>query len=94
MEASQVLRSCYQGDTAKSDHIIYAYRFLDENGQTVSGHDDDGEWSASQILMELLQDKGINDGILIVTRKHGGQNLGKQRFDIIRQVAHEALPMD
>ena len=31
MEASQVLRSCYQGDTAKSDHIIYAYRLLDVN---------------------------------------------------------------
>ena len=29
MEASQVLRSCYQGDTAKSDHIIYAYRLID-----------------------------------------------------------------
>ena len=44
--------------------------------------------------MDLLQDKGITEGILIVTHKHGGQNLGKQRFDIIRQVAHEALPVD
>ena len=28
----------------------------------------DGEWSASQILMDLLQDKDITEGILLVTR--------------------------
>ena len=91
-EACNVLRALYQGETAKSDHLIYAYRFIDVEGKTVSGHEDDGEWSASEILLDLLQETDVTGGMLIMSCTYGGQNLGKQRFDIIKQIAKDALP--
>ena len=91
-EACKVLRALHQGETVRSDHLVYAYRYIDVNGHTLSGHDDDGEWCASEILLELLQQKDITDGIVVVSRIYGGQNLGKQRFDIIRQTAQDIIP--
>ena len=60
----------------------------------MSGHSDDGEWNASNILKDLLQKHGQSEAILVVSRKFGGIKLGKQRFDIIKQVASEVLPRD
>ena len=63
---------------SKSHHIIYTYNYLDVNGQQVSGNSDDGEWSASCLLKDKLK---CFQGILMVTRRHDGPNLGKQRFE-------------
>ena len=93
-EAVQSLRALLQNDlTSKSDHIIYAYNYGGEDGQIVTGHCDDGEWGASSILCELLKQRNISNAILVVTRKYGGTNLGKQRFQIIKQVACNVLDL-
>ena len=90
-EGSSVLRALNQNlDTVSCDHIIYACSTTDLDGKTISGHSD-GEWGAGTILHDLLQVNNANDCILIVTRKFGGDNLGKQRFDLIRKSAIEAL---
>ena len=93
-DAIQMLRALHQNDVAESDHLIYAYRLTDADGQAMSGHSDDGEWNASNILKDLLQRHGQSEVILVVSRKFGGIKLGKQRFDIIKQVASEVLPRD
>ena len=91
-EAKQVLRALHQRETvAECNHVVYTYRFIDLDGQQVSGYSDDGEWTASLMLMDLLKEKGLDEAILVVTRKYGGLNLGKKRFDIIKQVAAEAM---
>ena len=91
-EVKKVIRALHQHETvADSNHIIYAYRFIDLDGQQVCGHSDDGEWTASVMLMDLLKEKGFEEAILVVTRKYGGINLGKKRFDLIKQVAKEAM---
>ena len=76
---------------SKSDHILYAYEFTDGDGEQIAGYCDDGEWSGSQILRDILEKRKINNAIVIVSRVHGGTNLGKARFHLIRRVAESAL---
>ena len=91
-EAIQSLRAILQNNLgSRSDHIIYAYNYTDFDGHTVSGYCDDGEWSAGVILKDLLQERNISNSILIVSRLHGGTNLGKTRFELIRKAATEVL---
>ena len=91
-EAIAVLRALHQNEVvADSDHVIYTYRYIDLDGEQIEGYSDDGEWTASKLLMDLLKTNGQNEAILVVTRKFGGNKLGKRRFDIIKQVATSAL---
>ena len=91
-EAIKVLRALHQNEVvADSDHVIYAYRYIDLDGEQIEGYSDDGEWTASALLMDLLKTNGINEAILVVTRKFGGNKLGKQRFQIIEQVATQVI---
>ena len=64
---------------------------MDINSEISSSYNDDGEWKASQLLVNLLDQKNIARGILVVTRQYGGVKPGRQRFDLIKQVAAEAL---
>ena len=50
---------------------------MDISGEISSGYNDDGEWKASQLLVNLLDQKNIAHGILVVTRKYGGVKLGR-----------------
>lgn len=87
-EAVKVLRALHQNEVvADSDHVIYAYRYTDLDGEDIEGYSDDGEWTASKLLMDILKMNEIHEAILVVTRKFGGKKLGKQRFEIIKQVA-------
>ena len=52
---------------------------------------DDEEWKAGMILMDLLNQKGLTEVILIVSRKYGGINLGRKRFELIKKVAVNAI---
>ena len=91
-EGIQALRALLQSEkTLKSSHIMYAYNYIDENGETITGHSDDGEWGGSCILSDLLKEKSISNAILMVTRIYGGQNLGNKRFTYIKQVATDVL---
>ena len=72
-----------------AEHRVYAYRFLNEKGEVVSGHSDDKEWGASQLLMQELEEAGTSK-MVVVTRYYGGLNLGQRRFDIYSQAARAA----
>ena len=78
-EATQSLRAIYQNKTlVRSHHVVYAYNYIDPDGQPISGYSDDGEWQASVILKDLLEASIGSNGILIVTRRPDGPNVGKQ----------------
>ena len=82
-DATQALRSLAQNyDIAKNDHWIYAYNITGLDAQVKCGYNDDEEWKAGTILMELL--KGLSEVILIMTRKYVGINLGKKFFELIK----------
>ena len=67
-QGSQALRAIMQDSIfAKSDHILYAYEYMDGDGQHTTGYCDDGEWTGSQILSEMLRQRHITNAILIVT---------------------------
>ena len=59
----------------------------------ITGHSDDGEWSASKILMNQLLEKQITNAFIAVSRIHEGPNLGKMCFNIISRVATEVIEM-
>ena len=76
---------------AQSDHLIYAYNIIDPSGMKIEGNSDGGEWAASRLLVTLIEEEGLKNVFLAVTRKHAGPNLGPQRFKIISEVAADAL---
>ena len=51
----------------------------------MDGYCDNGEWQSSAILKYLMKTYSVSNGILIVTRKCGGVNLGKLHFDLIKK---------
>ena len=82
------LHAIYSDDrVASASHNIYAYRL--QNG--MEHCEDDGEWGAGRILLQLLKDNGITDQLVCVTRWYGGQNLGRARFDHIKEAAKDTL---
>ena len=93
-EGVKAVRAMLQDrDCVQSDHIMYAYKLLDENGQTLSGYYDDKEWKGASVLANIIEEKDLCCFILIVTRKYGGINLGKRRFELIKKVACEAIDL-
>ena len=78
---------------ASSHHIIYAYVVTDESGMKISGHSDDGEWSASKIITNIMRKEGENNIFVAVSRRHDGPNLGPKRFTAISLAAANAIKM-
>lgn len=54
------------------------------------GHDDDGEKWAGGRLQHVLNDMSI-EGVVVVARWYGGQNIGPIRFTHIENCAKEAI---
>ena len=53
----------------------------------IVGKSDGGEWAASKILSNLIEESGLTNTFLAVTRRHAGPNLGQKRFTIITDIA-------
>ena len=71
-------------------HQVYAYKYDDTaTDKEITGHCDDGEWGASRYIASQL-DQGAKNKLIVVVRYFGGQNLGKQRFDIYSSAAKAA----
>jgi hypothetical protein len=54
------------------------------------GHDDDGEKWAGARLQHVLSDTDV-EGVVVVARWYGGQNIGPIRFTHIENTAKEAI---
>lgn len=74
-----------------STHVIYAYKTTTELGTIESGFSDDGESTAGNILMKLINVNNLNHIFLAVTREKRGPNIGKRRFELIEQCAKNLL---
>ena len=73
----------------------YAYRLSEElpNGIVVKkfDNDDDGEDGAGKCLAQLLELRGEDGVLVLVSRWYGGIKLGPKRFAHITNVARELL---
>ena len=79
-------------DHARASHRVYAYRYPDpSSGTVISGHSDDGEWGASRFILEELNQSSASC-LVVITRYHGGINLGRRRFELYQQAARAAAP--
>ena len=92
-EANASLAALLQNpDVAKAHHISYAYSITNETeNDCIIGQSDDGETGASDILKTIIQERGLTNIFLSVSRCHNGPNLGKKRFEIIRATVLDAL---
>ena len=83
--------------TARATHTISAYRVRTSSATEVIGEvlyedcDDDGENAAGRRLLRLLQVMDVYNVLVIVSRWYGGVKLGPDRFNIINDVAREAV---
>ena len=76
---------------ASADHLMYAYHVDNEHGVFVTGNFDDGEIKGSQVICNYMQELNLENMFIAVSRAHNGPNIGKQRFDLIRQSCVEVL---
>ena len=89
--AAAVLAKLYSiRNIAKADHNIYACRVKQGNSirELCS---DDGEHGASNHLLRLLQEKELENVIVVCTRWFGGTHIGPNRFNHIKDCTKEAL---
>ncbi len=76
---------------AQATHNVYAYRYRDGNNQVHEVSNDDKERGAGHQLLQLLQERNLEDVMVIGTRWFGGKEIGKVRFDIYKEMVGEAL---
>lgn len=78
-------------ELAEAEHIIYAYRIKNEDDTYQSGFSDDLENCAGKRLKLLLEQNNAENICVCVTRIKTGGNIGRIRFQIINDVAQDAL---
>ena len=79
-------------ERAKSDHVMYAYKYSNEFG-THTGFSDDSEIAGSRIIDSYLQNEEIDNIFICVTRLKKGQNIGRIRFELIEEVTKEIIKL-
>ena len=63
------------------------------DGSITEGSEDDGENSAGQVLLHLLQAMNISSGIVVVTRWFGRIQIGADRFHHYKEAAAGAVTL-
>lgn len=77
---------------AKATHNISAFRIVAGPGaKVVADSDDDGEDAAGGRLAHLLELKGVENALVVVSRWFGGVLLGPVRFKLINDTARRLI---
>ena len=79
----------------RASHCMYAYRTFPNNlpefPHMLLGQNDGGERGSGERLSRLLEALECRNVVVVVSRWHGGANLGSERWRLISGVAKEAL---
>ena len=70
----------------ESNHIMMAYAV-----KTYTGAQDDGEYTASKRMLNILTESGRNNTVVFITREYGGTHLGPRRFIHIKRATRDAI---
>ena len=65
---------------ARGTHLVYAYKIKKENGQTEINYEDDREYGTGKHLCKMLDDSGVDNVLVVISKLFGGTELGYQRF--------------
>lgn len=76
---------------ADATHIMMAYKLPGAVGPLNQEGCDDGEHGSSRHLLQMLIDKDYTNVCVYVVRYYGGTHLGQKRFEIITNLAQEAI---
>ena len=76
---------------SSADHLMYAYHIDNEDGVFATGNSDDGEIKGSEVISNYLQENKLENMFVAVSRIHNGPNIGRQRFNLIRQSCAEVI---
>ena len=71
-------------------HVMYAYK-AGSSSYYISNWTDDGEWGSGRILMNILEENNVFNKILCVTRWTGQNQLGRKRFELIKELGEKAI---
>lgn len=75
------------------DHLIYAYRLKDNLDDIEYGYSDDRETKAGKLLYDILLEQDKTNVFLCVTRLKNGDNIGQDRFNLIKSTAIDVLSL-
>ena len=75
---------------AGATHVMYAYRVGSER-HSIHNWEDDGEWGGGRWIMEAIAQRGVYNQLICITRWHNGKNLGKLRFEVIKELANDVI---
>jgi hypothetical protein len=75
---------------AGASHVSYAYR-TGREGYHISNWEDDGEWGSGKRIMEAITNTDSYNILVCVTGWYGGHLMGPSRFDVIKDLANEAI---
>lgn len=64
---------------SSASHNVYAYRFAGSDGTVHDGSEDDGEHGAGRTLLSAMNDNGIQNALIVVSRWFGNK-IGMRRF--------------
>lgn len=64
---------------SSASHNVYAYRFAGSDGMVHEGSEDDGEHGAGRTLLSAMNDNGIQNALIVVSRWFGNK-IGMRRF--------------
>ena len=69
-------------------HIMLAYNVADHKGSC-----EDGEWFGDLTMKKVLDDSGLKNVALFMVRIAGEQQIGSQRFNVIRDLSQELITL-
>lgn len=75
-------------DNPAADHIVAAF-----SAEHTTGYQDNGEFGAGFRVLNVIQDHHFSDIAVFVIREYGGENLGPQRFIVIKELASKAIEL-
>lgn len=74
----------------EATHIVSAFNPSPESAELYA-FQDDGEFGAGLRLIRFLKENNYHDVVVCVVRHYGGVNLGPRRFQLMTELAKEAL---
>ena len=73
-------------------HITVAHHLPTENPET-SDYDDNGEIGAGSRMLKAITERKVDNVAVYLVRYHSGQNLGKRRFEVFKEMTNKALDL-
>lgn len=69
-----------------ADHIVVAY-----SSEFELGFHDNGQFGAGFRILNTIKEANLGDVAVFIIREYGGENLGPVRFEIMKDLAEQAL---